>query len=105
MSITLFLFLQVDENHYVVPSATSELQYDVDVAIGCCTCSDGLAGALCKHQSAVLNKFGHHESVPHVPTPQMRTLYHEIATGELPCLSVTFQIFSHRLWMQKSIDK
>ncbi|TDH08226.1 hypothetical protein EPR50_G00095590 [Perca flavescens] len=72
---------QVDENHYVVPSATSELQYDVDVAIGCCTCSDGLVGALCKHQNAVLNKFGHHESVPHVPTPQMRTLYHEIATG------------------------
>ncbi|KAA8589898.1 hypothetical protein FQN60_013263, partial [Etheostoma spectabile] len=79
--------VQVDENQYVVPNATSALQYDVDIAIGCCTCSDGITGALCKHQSAVLNKFGHHESVPHVPTPQMRKLYHEIATGSEGVLS------------------
>ncbi|XP_056156746.1 uncharacterized protein LOC130130908 [Lampris incognitus] len=72
---------QVDQNHYVVRSATSELQYDVNMVIGCCTCAVGVTGAPCKHQSAVLKKFGHHESFLHVTTPQMRKLYNEIATG------------------------
>lgn len=81
---TLFaLLLQVDQNHYMVPSATSELEYNVSMTIGCCTCAVGVTGALCKHQNAVLNKFGHHESFPHVTIPQMRRLYHQTGTGEL----------------------
>lgn len=84
MAAALFaLFLQVDQNHYVVQSATSELQYDVNLAIGCCTCAVGVTGAPCKHQNAILSKFGHHEIFLHVTTPQMRRLYREIATGEL----------------------
>ncbi|XP_029973832.1 uncharacterized protein LOC115407574 isoform X2 [Salarias fasciatus] len=70
---------QVDQNHYVVRSTTSE--YDVNMTLGCCTCAVGVAGALCKHQSAVLNKFGPPEIVANVVTPQMRKVYHEIATG------------------------
>ncbi|XP_029907617.1 uncharacterized protein LOC115359339 isoform X1 [Myripristis murdjan] len=75
------IIVQVDQNHYVVQSATSELQYDVNLAIGCCTCAVGVTGAPCKHQNAILSKFGHHEIFLHVTTPQMRRLYREIATG------------------------
>ncbi|CAN9515705.1 unnamed protein product [Ophioblennius macclurei] len=70
---------QVSQNHYVVKSTTSE--YDVNLTLGCCTCAVGVTGALCKHQSAVLNKFGHPEIVPNVIAPHMRKCYNEIATG------------------------
>lgn len=76
---------QVDQSHYVVRNTTSE--YDVNTEVGCCTCAVGVTGGLCKHQSAVLNRFGPPESVPHPITPQMRNLYYEVATG----LSVTHE--------------
>ncbi|XP_069000340.1 uncharacterized protein [Embiotoca jacksoni] len=72
---------QVDQDHYVVQSAKTEMEYDVNTAIGCCTCAAGVTGALCKHQSAVMNTFSHPESFPHVTTPEMRKIYQEIAAG------------------------
>lgn len=43
---------EVDEEIYMVPSAnTSDLMYEVNIAVGVCNCKAGCTGAFCKHQA------------------------------------------------------
>ena len=49
----------VDEDTYIVPSAvTGEETYEVTASTGTCLCKAGAAGAFCKHQALVHEKFG-----------------------------------------------
>ncbi|KAK3914193.1 Pre-mRNA-splicing factor SYF1 [Frankliniella fusca] len=49
----------IDEDTYHVPSAqTGEPTYEVTVSVGVCDCKAGAAGAFCKHQALVHEKFG-----------------------------------------------
>jgi len=51
--------LVIDEDTYHVPSSKDgEPTYEVTVSVGACTCRAGAAGAFCKHQALVHNKFG-----------------------------------------------
>ena len=51
--------VQVDEDTYIVPrSATGEATYEVTASLGVCLCKAGSAGAFCKHQALVHEKFG-----------------------------------------------
>lgn len=74
---------QEDEDNYTVTSlANTAMSYHVNMAINCCTCPAGLKGGHCKHQSAVTRMFGHIDSYHICLAPEIRKLYHEIASGE-----------------------
>ena len=57
--------------------------HDVDVELGICTCFIGKNGAPCKHQAAVVDKFGLNSFnfVPLEMNTKMRNMYVEMATG------------------------
>ncbi|XP_039662504.1 EF-hand domain-containing family member B isoform X5 [Perca fluviatilis] len=70
-----------DEVNFTVPSASTGGWYHVNTGLSCCTFSVGKTGALCKHQSAVVQTFGVSETLPLTSTPHLRKLFYEIASG------------------------
>lgn len=51
---------------FLVPSEEDrEVLYEVDAAVGVCTCPAGMCGQCCKHQVAVYKWFG--EALPNIP--------------------------------------
>jgi len=65
-----------------VPGSDGTELYDVDSALGCCTCHDGVTGKFCKHQAAVMRLF--RSSFPNVPgvTTEARYSIAQIALGD-----------------------
>lgn len=66
--------VMLDENHYVVPSATAEnVYYMVDIEVGICTCIEGMFGRFCKHIAAIYKHFS--RTVPNLPACSPRHRY------------------------------
>ena len=73
-----------EDDLYHVPSAsTAGTSHIVDMTLGVCTCQVGNTGGPCKHQSAVVRRFGvtSNNFLP-VASPPNRMLFYTIATGE-----------------------
>jgi hypothetical protein len=83
-NIDMNSIIHVSEMYYQVPSEnTSDLLYDVDMALGLCTCFVGKTGGPCKHQHAVLRKYPQLQSLNFAPTnsPSMCTFFYSLALG------------------------
>ncbi|KAJ8043335.1 hypothetical protein HOLleu_10379 [Holothuria leucospilota] len=74
---------QVGDKEFRVRSAKGNEVYDVNMEIGICTCPSGRTGTPCKHQAAIMKKYGLDSGnfLP-VQSPEMRKLYYNMATGE-----------------------
>ncbi|KAK0134006.1 hypothetical protein N1851_030442 [Merluccius polli] len=73
--------VRVNESNFQVPSASSNLWYSVNTALGCCSCPIGVTSAPCKHRSAAVLTFNLTEPSPLQSTPSLRKLFYEIACG------------------------
>ena len=76
-----------DESYDVKSSKSPNITYNVQSALGFCSCFSGSQGGFCKHQAAVHIK--HNISFPNCPTltaDEKKILYH-ISTGseDIPC--------------------
>ncbi|XP_059210130.1 uncharacterized protein si:dkey-75a21.2 [Centropristis striata] len=74
---------QEDQDNYTLASlSNAAVSYHVNMALGCCTCSVGLHGRQCKHQSVVAGTFEHKDSFFLWVPPDIRKLFYQIATGK-----------------------
>lgn len=83
--------VKLEENCYKVPSESNpEIMYDVQVALGFCSCEMGRLGKFCKHQAGVYNHF--QENFPNSPaiTAQSKYLMAKLAFGEENVMPLTF---------------
>lgn len=73
---------QTGETTYRVTSQSDrQCQYTVDMAVGVCSCHDGVTGGACKHQAAIVKHFKV-ASGNFLPTSATeRALLLKIATG------------------------
>ena len=75
--------VRLDDSTFQVPSESKPaVMYDVNTAVGMCTCHVGSTGAPCKHQFLVGQTFrlSTLNDLP-VDCPDMRLLFHELAVG------------------------
>ncbi|XP_056157609.1 uncharacterized protein LOC130131904 isoform X2 [Lampris incognitus] len=70
-----------DDTNFTVPSGSGTTWYHVNTSLSVCTCAVGVTGANCKHQNAVVCTFNVNEAIPATSTPQLRRMFHEIASG------------------------
>ena len=70
-------------DHYIVQSEThADVQYDVDMGLGVCSCTKGWNGGGCKHQAAIVFHHGV-ASINFLPVSQHeQNHYHFLATGK-----------------------
>ena len=88
---------ETDHNVYVVKSKSDRgITYTVDMAVGVCTCPQGIDGSPCSHQAAVAVHYST-ASINCIPTlaPCVRQIYAQIALGEEAEQNISFYASLH----------
>ncbi|XP_032802305.1 uncharacterized protein LOC116938787 [Petromyzon marinus] len=91
-SLSMDSILQIGPSEFRMPSTTKpDVTFVVDTSASCCSCSSGISGGPCKHQYAVMKKFGVQcPSFLSVSAEAKQQIY-RIATG---CADVPLECFT-----------